>query len=36
MKAFKGEAPAKEALDESTRAATAFWQGIGGSAEKAL
>jgi sn-glycerol 3-phosphate transport system substrate-binding protein len=36
MKAFKGEVPAKEALDESTRAATAFWQGIGGSAAKAL
>jgi sn-glycerol 3-phosphate transport system substrate-binding protein len=36
MKAFRGEVPAKEALDESTRAATAFWQGIGGSASKAL
>ena len=35
-KAFKGEVPAKEALDESTRAATAFWQGIGGNANKAL
>ena len=36
MKAFKGEATAKDALDESTRAATAFWQGIGGNASKAL
>jgi sn-glycerol 3-phosphate transport system substrate-binding protein len=36
MKAFRGEVPAKEALDESTRAATAFWQGIGGNATKAL
>ncbi len=36
MKAFRGEIPAKEALDESTRAATAFWQGIGGNASKAL
>ena len=36
MKAFRGEVPAKEALDESTRAATSFWQGIGGNASKAL
>jgi len=31
-----GEIPAKETLDESTRAATAFRQGIGGNASKAL
>jgi len=36
MKAFMGQMAAKDALDESTRAATAFWQGIGGNASKAL
>ncbi|HEU5316663.1 MAG TPA: hypothetical protein VFX49_11175 [Chloroflexota bacterium] len=35
-KAFRGEITAKDAVDESTRAATAFWQGIGGNASKAL
>lgn len=36
MKAFMGQMSAKDALDESTRAATTFWQGIGGNANKAL
>jgi len=36
MKALRGEVSAKEALDESTRAATAFWQGLSGGANKAL
>jgi sn-glycerol 3-phosphate transport system substrate-binding protein len=36
MKAFMGQLAAKDALDESTRAATTFWQGIGGNASKAL
>lgn len=36
MKGFRGEVTAKEALDEASRVGTTFWQGMGGSAAKAL
>jgi ABC-type glycerol-3-phosphate transport system substrate-binding protein len=36
MKGFRGEVSAREALDEAARIGNAFWQGIGGSADKAL
>jgi ABC-type glycerol-3-phosphate transport system substrate-binding protein len=35
MKGFRGEVPAKEALDEASRAGTTFWQDLGGNAGKA-
>jgi ABC-type glycerol-3-phosphate transport system substrate-binding protein len=36
LQGFQGEVSAREALDEAARTGTAFWQGIGGNASKAL
>ena len=36
MKGFRNEVTAREALDEATRAGSAFWKDIGGTATKAL